>query len=65
MSPVRNVLRWQTHPMLLDGYVGEVDVHVVQFLYACVIFDSAETTETQPEQVALEGPEGCHQYVQS
>jgi hypothetical protein len=51
--------------MLLDGYVGEVDVHIVQFLYARVIFDSAETTEPQPEEVTLEGPERCHQHIQS
>jgi hypothetical protein len=51
--------------MLLDGYVGEVDIHVVQFLYARVILDGAEATEPQPEQVALEGSEGCHQHVQS
>jgi hypothetical protein len=43
--------------MLLDGHIGEVDVHVVQLLYACVILDSAEATESQLEQVAFQGSE--------
>lgn len=51
--------------MLLDGHIGEVDVHVVQFLYVCVVLHGAEATESQLEQVAFEGPERCHQYIQS
>lgn len=37
----------QTHPMFLDGHIGEMNKHVVQFTGAGRVLDCAKPTEAQ------------------
>jgi hypothetical protein len=46
-----------SYPLFLDRHIGEMDKDIVHLWDAGVVLDSAEATETQFEQVALERPE--------
>lgn len=50
--------------MLLHGHVGEMHIHVVEFLYAGVVLDGAEATESELEEVRLERSKGRNEDVQ-
>ena len=41
------LLRMDTHAVLLNGHIGQVYEHVVQFVDVGAVLDGAETTETQ------------------
>lgn len=49
----------------MHRHVREMHIHVVEFLHAGVIFDGAEATESQLEEIRLERPEGRDESVQT
>ena len=49
--------------VLLDGDVGQVDVHVVHLADGVVVLDGAKPAEAVLEQVGLQRAEGGHQNV--
>lgn len=49
-----------TYAMFLNTDVGQVNIHVIQLCNAGVVFDGAETAESQPEHVSFERSERCY-----
>ena len=49
-----------TNPMFLDGDIGEMDKHVVQFITAGIILDSAESTESKTVPTAYNRKYNMH-----
>ena len=52
-----------TDPVFLDGHIGEMDKHIVQFLTRTVVAKRAETTETALVKIRFQGTEWRNQNV--
>ena len=49
--------------MFLDGDIGEMDKHVVQFITAGIILDSAESTESKTVPTAYNRDNNMHIFL--
>lgn len=51
--------------VLLDTHIGQMYVHVLQLSDTGIVFDGAEATESQLEEIDLQGTKGSDQDVQT